>query len=113
MSGKASPLVDRCLTEVRRETEAVPSEVVFVTNGNPTFLESAKKAPAQFTFADLPANFGSSVGRNVGVKVSRSKNIILIDDDGIIQPNSVKSFLEIRRETGCSFARGSSSAHPA
>lgn len=106
VSSRASPLTERCLKAIRTDLADAAGEIILVDNGGAALLGPARKVLDRFTHVRLSENMGASVGRNVGARLSESDNVVFVDDDGILCPDSIKAFLDIRRETGCSFVRG-------
>ena len=106
VSASPSALTTACLEAVRTEGDGLSIEVVLVGNGPTNLAQIAAEVLPNFVMVEIPINVGASVGRNLGVRVSRSDKIVFVDDDGIVEPGSIKAFLNLHNETGCAFARG-------
>ena len=95
LSREASDDLVKLLRALARYGDGDDYEIIFVSNGNSALRETAGAALRSFVHVDIPFDFGCSGGRNIGVMTARGHYVLFLDDDGIIQDDTVDELVRI------------------
>jgi N-acetylglucosaminyl-diphospho-decaprenol L-rhamnosyltransferase len=85
--------VAACLAEIERGQ--VEGEIIVVDNGScDHYPEKLVRAQPQVKVIRSEQNVGFSAGNNMAIRQSRGKTILILNDDAILQPYSLKLMLQ-------------------
>jgi glycosyltransferase involved in cell wall biosynthesis len=85
-----------CLQAVL-QSEYSNYQIVVVDDGSSDrTIDVAKQYPC--TLVQLQQNSGPSIARNVGVEHAKGEFVLFIDDDVLVQPNTISNIISIFRE---------------
>ena len=75
--------VERCVTAMRRHAAGYSAEIITIDNGSTDdtaeWLEGYKERDADFRVVHCDHVIGDAAGKNIGVKLSRGKHIVILD----------------------------------
>lgn len=99
-------VLDQAFNAIARELNNISGELILVDNGNEALLATAKAQFGSFVYIKAPCNVGCSGGRNLGVHYASGAVVVFLDDDGLVEPNSIDALLTRMRLTGAAACRG-------
>lgn len=89
---------------VRRIKYDHPNRIIVVDNGSSLEQKEILRSIKDILLIDLPDNTGPSVGRNMGLEVTSSKYVFLLDGDILYIPKTIphlEEVMERNEDAGC------------
>lgn len=97
-------LLVSCLRSIDRESGEVMAEVFVIDNGSTDgSKEAVREEFPEVTLIDNPMNFGFAKANNQGIKLSKGKNVLLLNPDTQVKEGAIGaliSFMDTHLEAG-------------
>ncbi len=75
--------IERCVTAMRRHSAGYSAEIIVIDNGSTDdtaeWLESYRERDPDFQVVHCDHVIGDAAGKNIGVKLSRGKHVVIVD----------------------------------
>lgn len=101
-------LTRRCLDFLSRQSfPAQHFDIVLVENGGLPSLDPGDVAPPNGRRLTLDANYGTAGGFNRGIAATKSKYVLLLNNDVELEPDFLKTLVSVlENDPRCAFASG-------
>ena len=97
-----------CVKSLASHCRAIPSEIIVVDNGSgDNSVECLRDSPVPLVLVPLPVNIGFGGGCNAGARVAKGEYIYLLNNDTLMEEDSVRALVDFLKDTPSAVAVGS------
>ena len=97
--------VGEALSSLAACIDEIDAELILLNNGDHT-PDVVPSRLRDFVWVDIGFNYGCSGARNVGAQIATGRNIIFLDDDGIVASGSLKALVKTAEQYDAVVVRG-------